>query len=142
MPPPPRTAGGRRLYASSDLKTLIFIRKARELGFSLEDTRALLALRGPDNECADVKAIALKRLDMVRAQKSHILEVERILSDAVARCPGGPTANCSLLALPDSSSPTPQLADRSHGFQRSQARFLCRYATNLLRKSNNAIELR
>jgi hypothetical protein len=33
-------------------------RKARELGFSLEDTRALLALRGPDNECADVKAIA------------------------------------------------------------------------------------
>ena len=103
MPHPPRTAGGRRLYAQSDLTTLTFIRKARELGFSLEDTRALLVLRGPDNECADVKAIALKRLEMVRTQKSHIIEVERILSEAVARCPGGPTKNCSLLALLDTA---------------------------------------
>jgi MerR family mercuric resistance operon transcriptional regulator len=99
MPRPPRTMSGRRTYAPSDLKTLIFIRKARDLGFNLEDTRALLALRGPDNECADVKAIALKHLESVRAQKTRIIEVERILSDAVARCPGGPTKNCSLLAI-------------------------------------------
>jgi MerR family mercuric resistance operon transcriptional regulator len=99
MPQAPRTAGGRRLYAPDDLKTLTFIRKARDLGFNLDDTRALLALRGPDNECADVKAIALKHLEIVRRQKSRIIEVERLLSDAVARCPGGPTKNCSLLAL-------------------------------------------
>src|SRR5215510_5327040 len=99
MPAPPRTAGGRRLYEPADLKTLTFIRKARELGFNIEDTRALLALRGPANECGEVKAIALKRLEGVRAQKSHILEVERILSAAVAKCPGGPTRHCALLAL-------------------------------------------
>jgi hypothetical protein len=46
-----------------------------------------------------VKTIALKRLEMVRAQKSHLIEVERILSEAVAKYPGGPTEHCSLLAL-------------------------------------------
>ena len=99
MPRPPRTESGRRVYAPSDLKTLAFIRKARELGFNLEDTRALLALRGPNNECADVKAIALKHLEMVRARKARIIEVERILADAVARCPGGKTIHCSLLEI-------------------------------------------
>jgi MerR family transcriptional regulator, mercuric resistance operon regulatory protein len=99
MPRAPRTTSGRRLYVPSDLKTLTFIRKARDLGFSLEHTRALLALRGPDNSCADVKAIALKHLQIVRTQKSHIIEVERMLTDAVDRCPGGPTKHCSLLAL-------------------------------------------
>ena len=99
MPPPPRTASGRRLYAPDDLQTLGFIRKARDLGFSLENTRKLLALRGPDNACADVKAIAHKHLEIVRAQKARIIEIERILSDAVARCPGGPTKHCSMLAL-------------------------------------------
>ena len=103
MPPPPRSMNGRRSYASSDLKTLTFIRKARDLGFTLDDTRALLELRGPDNDCADVKAIALKHLESVRAQKSRIIEVERTLSDAVASCPGGPTKDCSLLALLEES---------------------------------------
>jgi len=99
MPRPPRTMGGRRAYAPSDLKTLTFIRKARDIGFTLEDTRTLLGLRGPNHDCADVKAIALKHLEVVRAQKCRIAEAERILSDAVARCPGGPTKNCSLLAV-------------------------------------------
>ena len=99
MPRPPRTTGGRRAYAPSDLNTLNFIRKAREIGFTLDDTRTLLALRGPNNDCADVKAIALKHLEAVRAQKCRILEAERMLSDAVARCPGGPTRGCSLLAM-------------------------------------------
>ena len=48
MPRPPRTMGGRRAYAPSDLKTLTFIRKARDIGFTLEDTRTLLGLRGPN----------------------------------------------------------------------------------------------
>jgi len=97
MPRPPRTASGRRAYAPADLRTLTFIRKARELDFNLEETRALLALRGPDNSCTDVKAIAQKHLEKVRSQMTRIVEVERILSDAVARCPGGPTKNCTLL---------------------------------------------
>jgi MerR family mercuric resistance operon transcriptional regulator len=56
LAPPSRTAGGRRIYGSNDLRMLVFIRRARELGFSLEDIRALLRLGGPEKascrECA------------------------------------------------------------------------------------------
>jgi MerR family mercuric resistance operon transcriptional regulator len=48
LAPPSRTAGGRRIYGSNDLRMLVFIRRARELGFSLEDIRALLRLGGPE----------------------------------------------------------------------------------------------
>jgi MerR family mercuric resistance operon transcriptional regulator len=99
VPRPPRTASGRRVYAPADVKTLTFIRNARKLGFNLEEVRSLLALRGPDNCCTDVKAIAQKHLERIRAQKANIVEIERILSDAVARCPGGRTIDCTLLEV-------------------------------------------
>jgi DNA-binding transcriptional MerR regulator len=44
LAPPPRTASGRRVYDSTDLRILVFIRRARELGFSLDEIRALLRL--------------------------------------------------------------------------------------------------
>jgi MerR family mercuric resistance operon transcriptional regulator len=98
-PRPTRTSSGRRIYSPSDLKTLKFIRNARDLEFNLEDTGSLLALRGPNNRCTDVKAIAQKHLDKVRAQKARIIEVEKLLADAVARCPGGKTIDCTLLEM-------------------------------------------
>ncbi|AMN40473.1 MerR family transcriptional regulator [Rhodoplanes sp. Z2-YC6860] len=99
VPRPPRTTSGRRVYAPSDLKTLKFIRNSRDLGFSLEAIRDLLALRGPDNSCADVKAIAQKHLEHVRTQMARITKVESVLADAVARCPGGKTVDCTLLEI-------------------------------------------
>jgi len=98
MPAPPRTPNGRRLYGPSDLQTLVFIRNARELGFNLEETRTLLALREQDDNCTDVKALGLKRLESIRAQKAQIIRTEQILSAALAKCPGGPMKQCSLLA--------------------------------------------
>jgi DNA-binding transcriptional MerR regulator len=44
LPPPPRTEGGHRLYADDHLKRIIFIRRSRELGFTLDDIRNLLGL--------------------------------------------------------------------------------------------------
>jgi len=99
MPRPSRTRNGRRVYAVSDVKTLAFIRKARQLGFALDDVRALLSLRGPNNSCTEVKAIAQRHLESVRSRMRSIIQVERILADAVARCPGGPTRDCTLLEL-------------------------------------------
>jgi MerR family mercuric resistance operon transcriptional regulator len=99
LPPPSRTASGRRVYGQADFKTLAFIRKARSLGFTLDDIRGLLALRGPDSDCSDVKAIAQRHLDNVRSTMRTIVEVERVLADALARCPGGPARNCALLEM-------------------------------------------
>jgi len=48
LPVPPRTDSGRRVYQSSDVRTLAFLRRARELGFSLDDIRTLLRLGGPE----------------------------------------------------------------------------------------------
>ena len=47
LPAPPRTASGRRLYGPAERRTLAFIRRSRDLGFTLEEIRALLALGGP-----------------------------------------------------------------------------------------------
>ena len=46
LAPPPRTASGRRVYDLTDLRILVFIRRSRELGFSLDEIRALLQLGG------------------------------------------------------------------------------------------------
>ena len=47
MPKPPRSKSGRRIYGQADARTLGFIRRARELGFSLDEVRALLGLAAP-----------------------------------------------------------------------------------------------
>jgi MerR family mercuric resistance operon transcriptional regulator len=99
MPPPKRTSGGQRSYDESDLRTLGFIRKARELGFHIQDTRALLALRGADDACTDVKAIAQRQLEKVRAEVNWANEVERILSNAVGSCTGGGASDCTVLTI-------------------------------------------
>jgi MerR family mercuric resistance operon transcriptional regulator len=99
MPRPKRTPGGQRTYDESDLRTLRFIRKARELGFHIEDTRALLACRGADEACTDVKAIAQRHLEKVRAEMRRAGEVERILADAIGQCSGGPASECTVLKV-------------------------------------------
>jgi MerR family mercuric resistance operon transcriptional regulator len=82
MPPPRRTSGRQRTYQEGDLRTLGFIRKARELGFHIEDTRALLALRGADEACTDVKAIAQRQLEKVRAELRSACTVLKVLERA------------------------------------------------------------
>src|ERR1043165_9369362 len=68
LPAPPRTASGRRVYRSSDVRLLAFLRRARELGFSLDDIRTLLQLGGPEKaSCREVRRIAAHHLDDIRA---------------------------------------------------------------------------
>src|SRR5438034_385743 len=63
LPAPPRTASGRRVYRATDLRILAFIRRSRELGFSLDEIRALLRLGAPGKaSCSEVKEIAAHHL--------------------------------------------------------------------------------
>src|SRR5262249_27044043 len=60
---PPRTSGGRRVYGPDHLRALVFIRRARELGFAIDHIRALLALAEPGRaSCAEVERIASTHL--------------------------------------------------------------------------------
>jgi MerR family mercuric resistance operon transcriptional regulator len=98
MPRPKRTASGRRKYNENDRASLAFIRKARELGFALLDIRALLALR-TTGEFTDIKVLASRHLEKVRADLHRTIEIERMLAEAVARCPGGPASGCTVLKM-------------------------------------------
>jgi MerR family mercuric resistance operon transcriptional regulator len=111
MPRPPRTHSGRRAYHPDDLKTLSFIRRARELGFSLHDTRALLALR-TKGHCEDVTAIASKHLANVRTKLHELTRLEATLSGAVACCRDSKTENCEVLNILEGRTATATFASK------------------------------
>lgn len=97
MPRPPRTDGGRRAFGPDNLAMLSFIKRCRELGFSLDDIRALLALRGADRRCADVQSIAARHLQAVRVKLRMLSEIEGNLTALLARCTGDASSDCPVL---------------------------------------------
>jgi MerR family mercuric resistance operon transcriptional regulator len=102
LAPPPRTASGRRVYEVTDLRILVFVRRARELGFSLDEIRALLRLGGPEKApCREVRAIAAHHLEDIRAKLSDLKKLERLLSRTVARCSGKTAPDCPVLDILD-----------------------------------------
>lgn len=102
LPPPPRTEGGRRVYGPEGKRVLAFIRRGRELGFALDEIRALLALAGPgEASCAEVKEIASTHLASVRSKIADLARLENILADAVARCAGETAPACPVLDILD-----------------------------------------
>jgi MerR family mercuric resistance operon transcriptional regulator len=102
LPAPRRTASGRRVYGAEDVRTLAFIRRARELGFTLEEISALLALRGQHTiACDEVRAIADAHLMSVRAKLADLTRLEAILAATVAQCSGEASPICPVLDMLD-----------------------------------------
>lgn len=109
MPDPPRSAGGHRLYEAGHLKRLNFIRRARELGFTVEQVRSLLALADSgDFTCADVKGMTLGHRDVVRRKLADLRRLDRALADLAAQCEGDGGRDCAIFdALFDAVGPRP-----------------------------------
>jgi len=102
LPPPPRTRGGRRVYGREEKRVLTFIRRGRELGFSLEEIRALLGLDEPGKgSCAEVKEIASAHLASVRSKIADLRRLEGVLAEAVAQCTGDRAPVCPVLDILD-----------------------------------------
>lgn len=101
LAPPPRTPGGRRLYGHADLRALTFIRRSRELGFSLDEIRALLRLTGPAASCRQVREIAAPRLDDIRTKLRDLRKMERMLDSTLSRCSGKDVPECAILDVLD-----------------------------------------
>jgi MerR family mercuric resistance operon transcriptional regulator len=98
LPIPFRTAGRHRLYDTADVRRLAFIRRARELGFTLDEVRALLALStSKEDACADVRELAERHLAEVRAKIADLRAMERVLADAVKRCAAGDAPGCPII---------------------------------------------
>jgi MerR family transcriptional regulator, mercuric resistance operon regulatory protein len=97
LPPPPRTGGGHRTFGTDSYRTLAFIKRSRELGFTLEDIRTLLSLRNSRGSCMDVKVIAERHLQDVRIKMRDLKKLESVLAVAVARCPNDESTDCPVL---------------------------------------------
>jgi MerR family transcriptional regulator, mercuric resistance operon regulatory protein len=99
---PPRTAGGRRVYGERHRRTLGFIRRARDLGFSLDEIRALMDLDGPGRaSCEEVRTIASLHLANVRAKLADLARLEAVLSEAVGQCAANISPVCPVLGILD-----------------------------------------
>ena len=97
LPPPPRTEGGHRLYPVAHLKRLVFIRRSRELGFTLDEIRNLFGLVEGGRPCGDVKEAALTHLKDIRRKIADLRKMERTLADTAARCKGGTAPECPII---------------------------------------------
>ena len=106
MPPPARTAGNHRAYSQAHADRLAFIRHSRELGFPLDDVRALLTVSDdPHQPCAAVDAIARRHLGAVRSRIARLQALEAELARMVHECGRGQVANCRVVEV---------LADQTH----------------------------
>ena len=98
MPPATRSDGGHRLYGESQGRRLGFIRRTRELGFTLDQVRTLLKLvDGGRYTCAQVKRITVHHLDEVRRKVADLRKIERGLAEMAAQCDGGTVPKCPVI---------------------------------------------
>ncbi len=101
VPRPARAGSGRyRQYGDADVERLAFLRRARELGFSLAEVRALLTFSDgdPDRSCGDVDALARAHLMQVDAKLAQLTALRDALAGVIDQCRGGlAVADCRIL---------------------------------------------
>jgi MerR family mercuric resistance operon transcriptional regulator len=98
LPSPPRSAGGHRLYGPDLVKRLIFIRKCRDLGFTIEEIRGLLHLvDGEAYTCAQVERMARDHVRQIRRKLADLRRLARVFETMAAQCSGGEVPECPII---------------------------------------------
>lgn len=98
LPKPARTDGNYRSYGHAELGRLSFIRRARDLGFSLDEVRALLRLADErKGDCAAVDEIAQAHLREVDRKIADLTALRRELKTVIKSCQGGIVADCRII---------------------------------------------
>ena len=97
-----RQAGNQRVYGDADVKSLTFIRRCREFGFSIDQVRSLVALvQDPASPCVQARDLAQEHLVAVRAKLAELKALERSIAAFVtncdASCAGGAGPDCVIL---------------------------------------------
>ncbi len=94
-----RTDAGYRVYDEREIRKLIFLRRAREFGFSIDDCRELLSLyEDTDRSSGDVKQIALRRLADIREKQSELQCLHDNLAQLVDACNGDQRPDCPIIS--------------------------------------------
>ncbi|MBI1215483.1 MAG: MerR family transcriptional regulator [Alphaproteobacteria bacterium] len=95
---PRRSQKGYRLYNNVDVRRLKFIRRCRELGFSLAEIRELLSLVDKHNyTCADISDITKKHAEEVKSKISDLNKILKTLQEMAGKCRAGNSPDCPIL---------------------------------------------
>jgi Cu(I)-responsive transcriptional regulator len=98
LPAPPRSANNYRVYSGHHVKRLRFIRRTRDLGFSIAQVRGLLRLaEQPQRSCDVVDAVARQHLDEVQRKIDDLTALHDELHRAIDQCGGGTIAQCRII---------------------------------------------
>ena len=97
---PPRRESGYRQYPQEVIDRLAFIRRAKDLGFSLKEIADLLALTKQRNSNAgNVKERVIQKISEVEAKIDHLQKIKKSLKKLSDSCPGkGPLKNCPIIS--------------------------------------------
>lgn len=95
---PARSAGGHRIYTQDDASRLIFIRRCRELGFTLDEIGSLVELAGDENmNCSQVRELTAEHLLDVQGKIKDLRKMERMLKSMVKQCDENASPNCPII---------------------------------------------
>lgn len=98
LPKPDRTAGGNRQYSHAQLKRLFFIKRCRDMGFSLKEVRMLLELADrQDFVCSEVHELTASHLVSVRQKLADLKRLEQTLELMVSQCKRGDVPECPVI---------------------------------------------
>jgi Cu(I)-responsive transcriptional regulator len=98
VPRAARRASGYRDYGDDDVHRLRFVRRARDLGFGIEEIRRLLALwEDRERSSAEVKALALTRAGELRRKEQEMASMRRTLEALARSCSGNERPDCPIL---------------------------------------------
>jgi DNA-binding transcriptional MerR regulator len=98
MPAPPRTRGNYRSYDDGHQRRLSFIRRSRDLGFTVEDVRALLDLADrKEHDCQEVDTMARRQLEDVERKIKALERLRHELHDMIDHCTRSTVADCRII---------------------------------------------
>lgn len=99
IPAPPRRDSGYRDYSDSDVDRLRFVAHARDLGFPIEEIRALLGLwQDRSRSSADVKALATARAEELGRKAQALEQMRATLMELATKCHGDERPDCPIIA--------------------------------------------
>ena len=98
LPAPARTEGGHRVYTDKMVERLVFIRRSRELGFSVAEIKQLLSIvDGEHVSCENVKQITDAHLDDIRSKIGDLMKMEQTLCTLSRECSGEDVPECPII---------------------------------------------
>ena len=119
-----RTYSGYRVYTENDIHTLRFVRRARDLGFTVKQIDDLLTLwRDRERASADVKQIALRRVAELEKKMLELKEMTETLRHLAANCRGNNRPDCPIISslgniAPDEPVRQHRGSIKTRGFER------------------------